>query len=306
MAFALPWLGAGLVALGWADLALNARSSLEADQQKRKTIPKAAPPTTAGPQSPTVLQIAISTSALLLSLGLLKRKPSKPAPGPASEDYDRQEQGFVLRRHTLKSASLTEQAVEELLALLEQRGRTVEEEERVAALAVLLSNRCEASSPASPRRPSRSPSRSPSMKSIRLSETVAEADWVLSWSSAPLFWTRERDLPGASVSQAFDTSAGTVAATVTAGPLRLAAAGKLVRESSLDHVNEDDEVCPAWSTDFTTADAHLGAIKLPLLPPWVRLKGETYSLRYSDERVRVFRTQDGGLAVQVRRVSPEP
>jgi hypothetical protein len=173
--------------------------------------------------------------------------------------------------------------VDALLALLLAPQRTPAEEARLKALLLLLSQ-SQGSQPGLPA------AQQPG------AADAATTTWQVVWTEQPLFWRGLAPLLGASGGgagdQAFCTAAGTVASSVSAGPLRLTASGSFTpaRESGA----WGDK--PVFTAALSGGELALGPLRLPL--PLLR-GGGAWTLVFADARLRVFRSPDAGLAAQL-------
>jgi len=190
---------------------------------------------------------------------------------------------------------LSDGAIDALVALLLASKRTPAEEARLEALLLLLSQ-------AQPPRGS-SAAAAPGGDG----DDPAGA-WRLVWTQKPLFWRglapllaarAEPALPqkgSPRAGQAFCTADASLSSSVAAGPLRLTARGSFVPAPGSGAWGEK----PVFHADVGGGEVELsfgplGTLQLPLL-----LKGGgAWTLVYCDKRLRVFRSPDAGLAVQL-------
>ena len=191
------------------------------------------------------------------------------------------------------AAVLSDGAIDALIALLLAERRSPAEDARLEALLLLLSQ-------------AQPPRGNPLALPGGSGDDPAGA-WRLVWTQKPLFWRGLAPLMGARpepplesgsprAGQAFCTAGATLQSSVAAGPLRLTARGSFAPAPDSGKWGEK----PVFNADVAGGEMELalgplGTLQLPLL-----LKGGgAWTLVYCDARLRVFRSPDAGLAVQL-------
>jgi hypothetical protein len=193
------------------------------------------------------------------------------------------------------SAVLSDGAIDALIALLLAERRTPAEDARLEALLLLLSQ-----------------AQSPKGASSALPGGASDdpGAWRLVWTQKPLFWrglvpllqaqaepALSKGSPrGQQPGQSFCTAGATMTSSVAAGPLRLTARGTFApAKSSGVFGGQPVFHADVGGGDLQLAFGPLGTLQLPLL----LRGGGAWTLVYCSERLRVFCSEDAGLAVQL-------
>ena len=273
-----------------AEAAARARAAAQAKAKADAACAKAKLVSAVAASSPGAAEAAQAASATALAVAavlLLLRLSRARAGGRSKRD-----------RGEDSSAVLSDGAIDALIALLLAERRTPAEDARLEALLLLLS---QASSPKG------------ASSALPGGASDDPGAWRLVWTQKPLFWRglapllqaqAEPALPGKQGSsprgqqpgQSFCTAGATMTSSVAAGPLRLTARGTFSpAKGSGVFGGQPVFHADVGGGDLQLAFGPLGTLQLPLL----LRGGGAWTLVYCSNRLRVFNSEDAGLAVQL-------
>ena len=167
---------------------------------------------------------------------------------------------------------------EVIIALLRLPKRTPGEEARLKALLLLLSQS------------------QPQPQGALGSDGDKPGTWRLVWAEKPLFWVwRGLDPLLTPAEQAMDTGAGTLASSATAGPVTVTARGSFTPAKTSSIWGSK----PEFELDVNDGSIALDVGQLKMTLPLLAKGGGHWQVVYADARLRVFHSDEAGLAAQL-------
>ena len=165
-----------------------------------------------------------------------------------------------------------------VISLLLLPKRTPGEEARLKALLLLLSQS------------------QPSPQGALGSDGDTPGAWRLVWAEKPLFWLwRGLDPLLTPAEQALDTGAGTLASSATAGPVTVTARGSFTPAKSSTIWGSK----PEFELDVNDGSIALDVGSFSMSLPLLAKGGGSWQVVYADARLRVFHSDEAGLAAQL-------